>query len=319
MNATPPATTAEAPAASPTPGVPDDVVIRVRDLVVRFDRPNGEGQITVLDGVSFDVQRGETLVIMGGSGCGKTTLLNCMIGEITPVAGHIIYNLPRLGVVDLAEADAGTLDAIRKRFGILFQSGALFSSMTVAENIALPLKEHSYVDPQIIDIVVAMKLQQVNMLEHRDKYPAQLSGGQRKRVGLARATALDPEILYYDEPSAGLDPVTCSAIDALIMDLSNKLHVTSVVVTHEMDSAFRIADRIVMLDRGRVLRVGPRDEFDRLRRVDPTRLESRADRVIHQFLNGSPVGPLTDKRGTTLYEKILIGTEEPGIFRQPSA
>jgi phospholipid/cholesterol/gamma-HCH transport system ATP-binding protein len=299
----------------PPDAIPDDVVIRVRDLTVQFDRPDGFGAVTVLEGISFDVSRGETLVIMGGSGCGKSTLLNCLIGEIEPAGGHIVYNLPKLGTVDLAEADARTFDEIRKRFGILFQSGALFSSMTVAENIALPLKEHSHVDPQVIDIVVAMKLQQVNMLEHRDKYPSQLSGGQKKRVGLARATALDPEILYYDEPSAGLDPVTSCAIDSLIVSLSDKLHVTTVVVTHEMDSAFRIADRMIMLDRGRVLRIGSREDFERLRREDPTSMTSRQDRVVHQFLNGSSVGPLTDRHGTTLYEKILIGGEESGIFR----
>jgi phospholipid/cholesterol/gamma-HCH transport system ATP-binding protein len=189
----------------------------------------------------------------------------------------------------------------------LFQSGALFSSLTVAENVALPLREHSHVAPDIIDIVVAMKLQQVHMLEHRDKRPSQLSGGQKKRAGLARATALDPEILYYDEPSAGLDPVTSSAIDQLMMDLSQKLEVTSIVVTHEMDSAFHIADRMVMLDQGRILRVGTRAEFDALRNAEPKSLEDRAARLMHQFLNGNSTGPLTDIDGTSLYEKLLVG------------
>jgi len=285
---------------------PGDLVLSVRDLVVRFERPDG-GSVTVLDRVTFDVVRGETLVIMGGSGCGKSTLLNCLIGEIEPAAGQIIYRFPDLGTIDFIRADGATRDRLRKRFGILFQSGALFSSMTVAENVALPLLEHSHVDREIIDIVVAMKLQQVHMLEHRDKRPAQLSGGQKKRAGLARATALDPEILYYDEPSAGLDPVTSCAIDQLIIDLSRKLHVTSVVVTHEMDSAFRIADRMVMLEKGRILRIGTRQEFDALRLADPRALNTAEDRLIHQFLNGAPQGPLTDADGTSLYEKLLVG------------
>jgi phospholipid/cholesterol/gamma-HCH transport system ATP-binding protein len=284
-----------------------DIVLSVRDIIVSFDKPDGSGKVTVLRGVTFDVIRGETLVIMGGSGCGKSTLLNCLIGEIEPDQGEIVYSFPDLGQVDLAKADRVTADNLRKRFGILFQSGALFSSMTVAENIALPLKEHSHVDKAVIDIVVAMKLQQVHMLEHRDKRPSQLSGGQKKRAGLARATALDPEILYYDEPSAGLDPVTSCAIDQLMMDLSRKLQTTSVVVTHEMDSAFRIADRMVMLDQGRILRMGRRAEFEQLRDADLVTLKTDEERLMHQFLNGAPTGPLTDTDGTSLYEKLLVG------------
>ncbi|MBK9126602.1 MAG: ATP-binding cassette domain-containing protein [Phycisphaerales bacterium] len=285
---------------------PHDPVISIRDLVVRF--PTGDGGLaTVLDGVSFDVYRGETIVIMGGSGCGKSTLLNCLIGEIVPESGQITYLLPGIQDFDIVRADERTRNRLRKRFGILFQSGALFSSMTLAENVALPLREHSHVPKDIIDIVVAMKLQQVRMLAHRDKYPAQLSGGQKKRAGLARATALDPEILFYDEPSAGLDPVTSSAIDELMMDLSHKLQVTSVVVTHEMDSAFRIADRMVMLHQGRVLQIGPRSDFERLRIANPDELETTEQKLVHQFLNGAPRGPLTDLEGISEYEKILIG------------
>jgi phospholipid/cholesterol/gamma-HCH transport system ATP-binding protein len=144
------------------------------------------------------------------------------------------------------------------------------------------------------------------MLPHRDKYPAQLSGGQKKRAGLARATALDPEILFYDEPSAGLDPVTSSAIDELMMDLARKLQVTSVVVTHEMDSAFRIADRMVMLQAGHILRIGPRPEFEALRDSEPGQLASDEDRLIQQFLTGSSTGPLTDSEGMSEYEKLLV-------------
>jgi phospholipid/cholesterol/gamma-HCH transport system ATP-binding protein len=285
---------------------PRDIVISVRDLVVRFEAAD-RTPVAVLSGVTFDVVRGETLVIMGGSGCGKTTLLNALIGEIEPDAGSILYHLPELGTVDFPAASEEQRDALRKHIGILFQSGALFSSLTVTENIALPLKEHSHVPKEVIDIVVAMKLQQVRMLPHRRKYPAQLSGGQKKRAGLARATALDPQILFYDEPSAGLDPVTSSAIDELMMDLAHKMEVTSVVVTHDMDSAFRIADRMIMLQQGKILRAAPRREFEQLRAAKLDSLTVPQDRLIHQFLCGKSTGPLTDAEGMSEYEKILVG------------
>lgn len=283
-----------------------DVVIAVRSLVKSFE--DGEGNpVRVLDGVSFDVLRGETLVIMGGSGCGKSTLLNCLIGEYEINEGEILYHTKEMdAAVNIAGMGERELNAVRKRFGILFQSGALFNSLTTAENVALPLQEHSYVDPSIIDIVVTLKLQQVKMLEHRDKYPGQLSGGQKKRAGLARATALDPEILFYDEPSAGLDPVTSTAIDELMMDLSKKLQVTSVVVTHEMDSAFRIADRMVMLDHGRVLKLSSRAEFEALRDTPPGELATDEERLICQFLNGAGEGPLTNADGMSEFEKLIV-------------
>lgn len=284
----------------------NDVVIKIRDLRKSF-RNNDGVEAVVLDQITFDIFRGETLVIMGGSGCGKSTLLNCLIGEYDVTAGEIVYKTKDMpapkNIVGMNEQG---LNDIRKRFGILFQSGALFNSMTLAENVALPLREHSYVDPSIIDIVVTLKLQQVHMLPHRDKLPSQLSGGQKKRAGLARATVLDPEILFYDEPSAGLDPVTSAAIDELIIDLSKKLAVTSIVVTHEMDSAFRIADRMVMLERGRVLKVGTRSEFERLRDAPVESLSSEAERLMNQFLNGRTIGPLTDSDGTSEYEKLLV-------------
>jgi len=286
-----------------------DVVISVRNVRKCF--PSADGSfITVLDDVSFDIHRGETLVIMGGSGDGKSTLLNCLIAEYDVDAGAIFYRTRDMDEPgDIHTMGPRELNAVRKRFGILFQSGALFNSMTVAENVALPLREHSYVDPSIIDIVVTLKLQQVKMLAHRDKMPAQLSGGQKKRAGLARATALDPEILFYDEPSAGLDPVTSCAIDELIIDLTRKLRVTSVVVTHEMDSAFRIADRMVMLGKGRVLKVATRAEFEAIRDADPDVLADPVDRLIHQFINGLNHGPLTDREGMSEFEKLLVGTQ----------
>ncbi|HUW81409.1 MAG TPA: ATP-binding cassette domain-containing protein [Phycisphaerae bacterium] len=288
-----------------TDGEPE-VVISVRDLVKRF-RSSAGTSVTVLDGVSFDVYRGETVVLMGGSGCGKSTVLNCLIGELVPESGQILLKTREMAEpADIVGMQEDQLNAIRRRFGILFQSGALFNSMTVAENVALPLVEHSDVDSSIVDIVVTLKLEQVKMLEHRSKMPAQLSGGQKKRAGLARATALDPEILFYDEPSAGLDPVTSAAIDELMMDLSKKLNVTSVVVTHEMDSAFRIADRMVMLHKGRILRVGSRKEFEQLRDTPVDQLTNVEDRLMNQFLNGFTEGPLTDAEGMSEFEKLIV-------------
>ena len=284
----------------------DDVVISIRNVRKQFADRHGE-PVTVLDDVTFDVYRGETIVVMGGSGCGKSTLLNCLIGEYEVNRGAILFRTKEAKeAVDIVGLDEARMNEIRKRFGILFQSGALFNSLSLAENVALPLEEHSYVDPSIIDIVVTLKLQQVHMLPHRDKMPSMLSGGQKKRAGLARAIVLDPEILFYDEPSAGLDPVTSAAIDDLMIDLSKKLNVTSVVVTHEMDSAFHIADRMVMQDRGRVLKIGPREEFERLRDTACSELESREDQLINQFLNGLTTGPLTDAEGLSEYEKLLV-------------
>ena len=282
-----------------------DLVISVRDLVKSFSDREGH-EFRVLDGVTFDVLRGETVVIMGGSGCGKSTLLNCLIGEYQIDSGAILYRIKGMkDATDITAMSEAQFNEVRKHFGILFQSGALFNSMTVAENVALPLAEHSEVDPSVIDVVVAMKLQQVKMLPHRDKMPAQLSGGQKKRAALARATALDPEILFYDEPSAGLDPVTSAAIDELMIDLSKKLQVTSVVVTHEMDSAFRIADRMVMLEKGRVLRIGPRAEFEAIRDAGPEDSANADEQLINQFLNGHNAGPLTDAEGMSEFEKLI--------------
>lgn len=287
-----------------------DVVISIRDLRKSFHNNDGE-EVVVLDNISFDIYRGETLVIMGGSGCGKSTLLNCLIGEYAVTSGRIEYKTKEMpSPRNIVGMDERSLNEIRKRFGILFQSGALFNSMTLAENVALPLREHSYVDRSIIDIVVTLKLQQVHMLPHRDKLPSQLSGGQKKRAGLARATVLDPEILFYDEPSAGLDPVTSAAIDELIIDLSKKLSVTSIVVTHEMDSAFRIADRMVMLDQGRVLKIGTRAEFEMLRDATIESLNRDQDLLMSQFLNGRTTGPLTDSDGMTEFEQLLAQSHE---------
>ncbi len=287
----------------------DEPVIEVRDLVKRF------GDQTVLNGVNLTVHAGETMVVMGGSGSGKTTLLRHMIGALRADSGSV-----RLLGYDLGELGEEELNEVRKRFGILFQSGALFNSMTVAENVALPLQEHTMLDPNIIEIQVKIKLELVGLREHADKYPAQISGGMKKRAGLARALALDPKVLFYDEPSAGLDPVTSAEIDRLIIDLSKKLGVTSIVVTHEMDSAFSVADRMAMLERGRMLMVDTRKAFEALRKLPPDRLSDLDDKqlTIRQFVRGDAEGPITRRRSATNFAEDLLGMALPVAADAPA-
>lgn len=282
-------------------------IITCSNVVKSFDGK------TVLSGIDLEVRRGETMVIMGGSGSGKSTLLRLIIGSLRPDSGEI-----RIFGQDISRMDEDALNAVRKRFGILFQSGALFNSMTLAENVALPLQEHTSLDRDIIDIQVKIKLELVGLREHANKYPSEISGGMKKRAGLARALALDPQILFYDEPSAGLDPVTSAEIDRLIVALSKKIGVTSVVVTHEMDSAFTIADRMAMLDRGRMLRVDSREWFDRLRNVSSHEASSlpEDERLIRQFLRGEAEGPITERRAATNYADDLLG--ESGKRSVPS-
>lgn len=284
---------------TPTPYEP---VIRVVDLVKQF------GDRTILDGVNVDVYPGEMVVIMGGSGCGKSTLLRHMIGTFIPEQGHV--DLFGENMSELSEAG---LDVLRKRFGILFQSGALFNSMTVGENVALPLKEHTNLDAGTIDIMVKIKLELVGLRQAEDLVPSEISGGMKKRAGLARAIALDPEILFYDEPSAGLDPVTSAEIDFLMMDLTKKLDVASVVVTHEMDSAFRIADRMVMLDKGKVLMSDRREAFEVIRDGAPTGDETMD--LIRQFLRGDSQGPITARRQASGYEEDILSAANAAVWR----
>ncbi len=285
--------------------VPTEPVIRVRNLVKRFDgRP-------VLSGVNLEVMPGETMVIMGGSGSGKSTLLRCIIGSFWPEEGEVF-----LFGENIVGLDEESLNEVRKRFGILFQSGALFQSMTLRENVALPLKEHTPLADETIDIIVKIKLEQVGLREHAEKYPAQISGGMKKRAGLARALALDPAILFYDEPSAGLDPVTSAEIDQLIIGLSRDLGVTSVVVTHEMDSAFTIADRMAMLDKGRMLMVDTRQRFEQMRDAQGAADPDAA--LIRQFLRGDANGPITERKQSSSYTEDLLDVAEPASAPTPS-
>ncbi len=293
----------------PTDAPTAEPVIRVRNLVKRF------GSATVLRDITLDVQPGETMVVMGGSGSGKSTLLRCLIGTYRCDGGSI-----ELFGQDISNLDEEGMNEVRKKFGILFQSGALFNSMTLAENIALPLREHTDLDDEIIDIQVKIKLELVGLRQHADKYPAQISGGMKKRAGLARALALDPKILFYDEPSAGLDPVTSAQIDQLIIALTKQLGVTSVVVTHEMDSAFVIADRMAMLDQGRMLVIEDRAWFENLRDTPADRLNALDEdkQLIRQFLRGDPDGPLASRRDEQGYEADLFGLTTDRVTRTPS-
>ena len=209
------------------------------------------GRRQVLHGVDFSVAPGEIRVVMGGSGSGKSTLLRHLIGLQKPRAGAVWL----LGT-DLARAGARELLALRRRIGVSFQGGALFTSMTVGDNVALPLREHTRLDENTIRIMSRLKLEVVNLGGFQDLMPSQLSGGMVKRAALARAIVMDPRLMFFDEPSAGLDPVVSAELDELILQLRDAMRMTIVVVTHELESAFKIADTITVLDHGRVLMTG---------------------------------------------------------------
>lgn len=229
----------------------------------------------VLNGIDLDIHSGEIMVIMGGSGCGKSTLLRTMIG-----LEHADHGEVRVLGTDFSKAGEDEKDAVRKQFGMLFQGAALFNSMTVGENIALPLSEHTSMDEEIIRIIVKVKLELVGLTGFENHMPYEISGGMKKRVALARAIALDPKIVFFDEPGAGLDPITQTVIDSLILDLTRKLKMTSVVVTHEMKSAFRIADRIAVIQNGRVVALGT-----------PAEIRNSSIPYIRQFIEGEIDSP----------------------------
>ncbi|MEM7013875.1 MAG: ABC transporter ATP-binding protein [Verrucomicrobiota bacterium] len=267
----------------------DDVLIEVDNLVRRF------GDVAVLNGVSFKVRRGETFVIMGGSGCGKSTLLRHLIGLETPSEGVV-----RVFGRDIHRLPAQQLPELRRKFGMLFQSGALLQSLSVAENVALPLREHGKLKRSLIDIVVNMKLEQVGLTGHGDKMPAEISGGMKKRVALARALALDPELLFSDEPTAGLDPIMTAVVDELTLDLTKKIGATAVVVTHDMASVFRIATHIIMLGtgehQGKIIAEGSPDE-----------IRNHPSPHVQQFIKGEADGPMPFRTPGEAYGEALLG------------
>jgi phospholipid/cholesterol/gamma-HCH transport system ATP-binding protein len=230
----------------------------------------------VIDDISLDIFPGETFIIMGCSGSGKSTTLRLMNGTIEPDQGTVL--IKNKDIYNISEKE---LDEIKKRFGMLFQYSALLDSLSVEENIALPLQEHTKLAAEIIKIIIKMKLSLVGLRGYEKYYPSQISGGMRKRVGLARAIALDPDIVFYDEPTSGLDPVVGGVIDKLIKDLSSKLLITSVVVTHDMQSVFAIADRIAMVHKGKIVEIGT-----------PAEIRNSKNPFIQQFINGRPEGPI---------------------------
>jgi phospholipid/cholesterol/gamma-HCH transport system ATP-binding protein len=226
-------------------------MISIRDLRVSYD-----GGREILHGISFDVQRGETMVILGGSGSGKSTLLRTLVGLQMPTSGEVWIRGKNFEAITNVERDD-----IRTRLGMSFQGGALFGSMTVGENVALPLVEHTKLEPSTVEIMVRLKLDQVGLSGFEDFLPSQLSGGMKKRAAVARALAMDPEILFFDEPSAGLDPIIAAGIDQLILELKKAFHMTIIVVTHELASAYLIADRMVLINKGDLVAMGTVQEM----------------------------------------------------------
>jgi phospholipid/cholesterol/gamma-HCH transport system ATP-binding protein len=247
-------------------------IIEVEDLVTHY------GDTKVLDGVSFSVRRGEVFLIIGGSGCGKSTLLKHMCGLLRATSGRIVFQGK-----DIAGMDDDELSVMQQSIGIAFQSSGLFNSMTVGDNVAMPMIEFGHVDKSLVDPLVRMKLSLVGLAHAQHLMPSDLSGGMRKRAGLARAIALDPPLVYFDEPSAGLDPIMAAGLDELVLKLNNLLGTTFVIVTHELDSIKLIADRILMLDMGKVIFLGTLDDVEKCDNERVTQFfERRPDEHIEQ-------------------------------------
>src|SRR5512135_2202539 len=235
------------------------------------------GSLDVLRGVNLTVEKGESMTVIGGSGSGKSVLLKHIIGLLYPDKGRVIID----GEV-LNQLDDNGLNELRKKFGMLFQMSALFDSLSVWENVGFSLKQHTKLSDREIRKIATEKLALVGLKDVEDKMPAELSGGMKKRVGLARAIAMDAAIILYDEPTTGLDPITADAINDLIIDLRKKLGVTSVSITHDMHSAYKISDRIAMLYKGEIQEIGTPDQIKRT-----------SNPIVHQFITGSAVGPIT--------------------------
>ncbi|MCK4948406.1 MAG: ABC transporter ATP-binding protein [Candidatus Aureabacteria bacterium] len=237
------------------------------------------GELEVLKGVNLSVKRGETIVIIGRSGCGKSVLLKHLIGILTPDSGKLLFN-----GVNISQMKENELVEHRKKFGMLFQAAALFDSLSVKENVAFGLREHMDLSEEEIDRITSKKLSLVGLYAVEGKKPAELSGGMRKRVGLARAFAMDPAIILYDEPTTGLDPITSDVINELIVKIKKELHVTSFAVTHDMKSAYKIADRIAMLYDGKIIESGT-----------PEEIQNTSNPIVRQFIAGNSKGPITEK------------------------
>ena len=258
-------------------------MIKVNNLKKSFGE--GNQRITVLEDFNAHMEKGQITSIIGGSGSGKSTVLKHLIGAYRPDSGEIWIDGE-----EVTQLKGEAISSVRKKFGIMFQSGALFNSLTVEDNVALPMREHTDLNEGTILIMVKMKLEMVGLRGAEHLKPAQLSGGMVKRIALARAIALDPKIVFYDEPSAGLDPISIGVIDKLIIDLSKKMGITSVVVTHEIPSAMRISDKIIMLFKGEIIAEGT-----------PEEIRNSDDQRVIQFIEGSPDGPIPFSKSLTDY------------------
>jgi phospholipid/cholesterol/gamma-HCH transport system ATP-binding protein len=258
-------------------------IISVRDLVVEYDGRR------VLNGLNLDIERGETMVLLGGSGCGKSTLLRQIIGLERPQSGSIHVN-----GTDITRCSKSELKTMHRSIGVAFQSAALFNSLNIEDNVALPLREHTRLAPSIVELVVWIKLAAVGLAEHGKRLPQELSGGMKKRAAVARALALGPEILVLDEPSAGLDPIVAAELDELILLLKETLQMTVIVVTHELPSAFRIADRIAMLYQGSFSSIGTKDQ-----------IKASQNPRVRQFLDRIPEDIAKTSAVVAHFEKYL--------------
>jgi len=262
-------------------------LISVRDLVVEYDGRR------VLDGLNLDIEPGQITVLLGGSGSGKSTLLRQILGLERPKSGSI--SIKGTDITTCSHADLKTL---RRSVGVAFQSAALFNSLSLEDNVALTLREHTALAPSVIDLIVWIKLAVVGLADFGKLHPQELSGGMKKRAAVARALALDPEILVLDEPSAGLDPIVAAELDELIVFLKETFQITALVVTHEMHSAFRIADRIAMLFDGKLLAVGTKDE-----------IRANQNPRVRQFLNRVPANPMHTPALASYLERYVQSQE----------
>ncbi len=256
---------------------------------VRHLRKSFGGRM-VLEDVNFTVERGTVCVVMGGSGSGKSTILRHLIGAYKPDEGEIY-----LDGDEITRLSERQLEPMRRKFGMLFQGGALLNSLTVGENVALPIRHHTDLPDATIALMVKMKLELVGLRDAEHLKPSQISGGMQKRVSLARAIALDPKIVFYDEPSAGLDPVVTGVIDKLMVDLTRIMGITSLVVTHDMNSAFHIADKMIMLHRGRIVAQGTPDD-----------IRNSSDPLVQQFITGAPDGPIPLRMSQKDYREDIL-------------